>query len=152
MLPGHPGHDARGVPLVEAFCERLRVPNRCRDVAVVHTREHLLVHSVRQLRPKTLLELLERMRAFKDATLFARVCEACLSDARGRLGFEDCDYTQTDYLRQAAEVAGRLQARDVMADGVQGADIGPALALKRTDALSEWVQTRRAGSPPVQGH
>ena len=152
VLPGHPGHDARGVPLVEAFCERLRIPNRCRDVAVVHTREHLLVHSVRQLRPKTMLELLERMRAFKDATLFARVCEACLCDARGRLGFEECAYTQTDYLREAADIAGRLQARDVMAEGVQGADIGPALSALRLAALEAWVQAQRAGSPSVQGH
>lgn len=150
-LPGHPGHDARGLPLVEAFCERLRVPNRCREVALVHTREHLLVHTVRQLRPKTLQELLERMRAFKDAALFERVCEACLCDARGRLGFEHCDYTQTAYLREAAAVAGQLQARDVIADGVQGAEIGPALAARRTQALEAWVREQRAGSTPVQG-
>lgn len=152
VLPGHPGHDTRGLPVVERFCERLRVPNRCRDVAVVHTREHLLVHSVRQLRPKTLLELLERMRAFKDEALFARVREACLCDARGRLGFENCEYTQTDYLLEAARVAGALQARDVIAEGVRGADIGPALAARRTAALSAWVQAQRAGSPAVQGH
>jgi tRNA nucleotidyltransferase (CCA-adding enzyme) len=126
--------------------------NRCRDVAVIQTREHLLVHSVRQLRPKTLLELLERMRAFKDETLFARVREACLCDARGRLGFEDCEYTQIDYLQQAAAVAMKLQARDVIAEGVQGADIGPALAVRRGEALDAWVQAQRAGSPTVQDH
>lgn len=149
-LPSHPGHDARGVPLVEKFCERLRVPNRCREVALIQTREHLLVHNVRQLRPTTLLELLERLRAFKDETVFARVREACICDARGRLGFENCDYSQTDYLFEAAQVAMRLQARDVIADGKQGADIGPALAAKRTEALADWVQQQRANSLTVQ--
>ena len=149
-LPSHPGHDARGVPLVETFCERLRVPNRCREVALIQTREHLLVHNVRQLRPKTLLELLERLRAFKDETVFVRVREACICDARGRLGFENCDYSQTDYLFEAAQVAMRWQARDVIADGKQGADIGPALAAKRTEALADWVQQQRANSLTVQ--
>ena len=137
-LPSHPGHDARGVALVERFCERLRLPKRCREVALIHTREHLLVHTARQLRPKTLLEMLERMRAFKDETVFAQLCEACVCDARGRLGFEDCEYSQVDYLRQAADVASQLQARDVIAEGVSGADIGPALAVRRIDALSHW--------------
>ncbi len=136
--PSHRGHDARGVPLVEAFCIRARVPNACRDIAVIHTAEHLLIHSVRQLRPKTLLELLERMRAFKDARVFSMVCEASICDARGRLGFENCDYSQVDYLAEAARIAGALQAKDVMAEGVAGKDIGPALFAKRLAALSAW--------------
>src|SRR3546814_2038139 len=48
--PSHRMHDARGVPLVEAFSARLRVPSACRDLAVLHTREHLLIHRVLELR------------------------------------------------------------------------------------------------------
>lgn len=145
--PSHYGHDLAGVPLVERFCERLRVPKACREVALIHTREHLLVHQVRQLRPQTLLELLERMKAFKDERQFAQVCEACLCDARGRLGYEDCDYPQLDYLRAAAAEASQLQAREVMAEGIQGAAIGPALAAKRGERLSAWVSRQRAADP-----
>lgn len=142
--PSHHGHDLAGVPLVERFCERLRVPKACREVALIHTREHLLVHQVRQLRAKTLLELLERMRAFKDERQFAQVCEACLCDARGRLGYENCEYPQLAYLRAAAAEAGQLQAREVMAEGVVGAAIGPALAERRTARLSTWINQQRA--------
>lgn len=141
--PSHHGHDLAGLPLVERFCERLRVPKVCREVALIHTREHLLVHQVRQLRAKTLLELLERMKAFKDERQFALVCEACLCDARGRLGYEDCDYPQLDYLRAAAAEAGQLQAREVIAEGIVGAAIGPALAEKRVARLGEWLSRQR---------
>ncbi|ROH93150.1 multifunctional CCA addition/repair protein [Stagnimonas aquatica] len=141
--PSHHGHDLAGLPLVERFCERLRVPKVCREVALIHTREHLLVHQVRQLRAKTLLELLERMKAFKDERQFALVCEACLCDARGRLGYEDCDYPQLDYLRAAAAEAAQLQARAVMAEGIVGAAIGPALAEMRTARLGEWLSRQR---------
>ena len=147
-LPSHRSHDARGLPLVRAFCERLRVPNSSRDVALIHTAEHLLVHIVRQLRPKTLLEMLERMRAFRDPrqanSLFERVGEACLCDARGRLGFEDCAYPQLDYLRAAAAAANQVQARDVMAAGVSGAAITPALFEARVKRLSEWKAQQQA--------
>lgn len=142
VLPRHPGHEARGVPLVTAFCDRLRVPNRCREVALIHTREHLLIHQVRQLRPTTLLALLERLQALRASPVFAAVCQASYCDARGRLGLEDCEYPQVAYLQAAATVAGAVQARELMGDGVEGAALGAALAAARVEALREW---REAG-------
>lgn len=136
--PSHRGHEARGIPPVERFCERLRVPRRCRDLAVVHCREHLLIHQVRQLRPATLLGLLERLQAFRRGDFFDRVCEAAESDARGRLGLESCDYPQLDYLREAREVASAVAVQPLQAQGFEGAALGAALAQARTAALAEW--------------
>jgi tRNA nucleotidyltransferase (CCA-adding enzyme) len=73
--PSHKMHDQRGVPLVEQVCARLKIPNICRDVAVHHTREHLLIHRIRELRPETVLKLLERLDAFRQPDRLARVCE-----------------------------------------------------------------------------
>lgn len=142
VLPRHPGHEARGVPLVTVFCDRLRVPNRCREVALIHTREHLLIHQVRQLRPATLLALLERLQALRAGPVFTAVCQASYSDARGRLGLEDCEYPQVAYLEAAAAVASAVQARELMRDGVEGAALGAALAAARVEALRTW---REAG-------
>ena len=136
--PSHRMHEMRGIPLVEAFCERLRLPNHLREVALIETAEHLNVHRVQELRPATLLELLERMKALKSPEVFERVLEASLCDARGRLNFENAAYPQVDYLRAAAKVAGALSARDVMAEGAVGAAIGPALFAKRQRALTDW--------------
>jgi tRNA nucleotidyltransferase (CCA-adding enzyme) len=144
--PSHKMHDARGVPLVEQFCERLRVPASCRELAVLHTREHLIVHRALELRPETLLDLLERLGALRQPDRFELALKACECDARGRTGFEDCDYPQTDYLRAAAEVARQVQARDVMDGSVSGAAVGEALKRERLARLKIWVQQRRAQS------
>lgn len=137
-LPSHRMHDMRGLPLVERFSERLRVPASCRDLALVHTREHLVIHNARQLRPETLLGLLERIGALQRGPRFEQVLQACLCDARGRLGYEHCDYPQADYLRTAAKVAAEIQAADVMKDGVSGAAVGEALKLRRKERLAAW--------------
>jgi tRNA nucleotidyltransferase (CCA-adding enzyme) len=142
--PSHRGHEARGVVPVEACCERLRVPRRCRDLAVLHCREHLLIHQVRQLRPATLLALLERLQGFRRGDLFERVCEAAESDARGRLGLEHCDYPQLDYLRAARAVAAAVPVPPLQAQGFEGAALGEALGRARTAALSEWKQAQAA--------
>ncbi|MGQ0528632.1 MAG: multifunctional CCA addition/repair protein [Panacagrimonas sp.] len=137
--PSHRGHDARGLPLVKTFCERLRVPANARDLALTVTRDHLLVHRVRELRPETLLALLERFDAFRRPDRFELALQACECDARGRLGFEDCAYPQTDYLREAA-VAAAVANADVIADGFSGAAIGVEVRQRRGRNLQSWKQ------------
>ncbi|MES2489768.1 MAG: multifunctional CCA addition/repair protein [Pseudomonadota bacterium] len=136
--PSHRMHEARGVPLVEKFCARLRVPSDYRDLAVLVTRDHLNVHRCAELRPQTLLELLERMQALRKPEVFEQALQACLSDARGRKDFEQDEYPQVRYLQAAAEVARAVQAKDVMAAGFSGVKVGEELKVRRVDVLKAW--------------
>src|SRR5690606_41304280 len=42
--PRHAGHEERSAELIDALCERLRVPVECRDLASLVAREHELMH------------------------------------------------------------------------------------------------------------
>ncbi len=139
--PSHKMHDQRGLPLVEKFCERLRVPNDSRDLALKVTRDHLLVHRVKELRATTLLELLERFEAFRKSSRFEQALQACECDARGRLGFENCEYPQTDYLRAAARAANEIQAAEVVAAGFSGPAVGNELRDRRAKRLEQFKQS-----------
>ena len=136
--PSHKMHDARGVPLVERVCERLKIPNSCREIALHHTREHLLIHIVRELRPETLLGLLERLDAFRKPDRLDRLCEASLCDARGRLHFEHCEYPQADYLKAAHQVATAVPVQAVVAAGFSGAGVSRELKQRRVTALTAF--------------
>ena len=48
--PRHIAHEQRSVALIEALCQRLRIPNSYRDVAVLVGRYHLLSHKLMELR------------------------------------------------------------------------------------------------------
>jgi tRNA nucleotidyltransferase (CCA-adding enzyme) len=141
--PSHKMHESRGVPLVRGFCERLRVPADCRDLAVIHTREHLIIHQARELRPQTVLELLERVDLARRPERFELLMQACLCDARGRTGFEDCDYPQVPYLREAARVMLEVQARELATEGLTGEAIGAELKKRRLERLAAWVKSQR---------
>ena len=52
VLPSHRGHEERGIPLVEAFCARLRVPKDYQRLAVNVCRDHLCAHQAFALSPK----------------------------------------------------------------------------------------------------
>ncbi len=141
--PSHKQHEARGVPLVEKFCERLRVPAECRDLALIHTREHLIIHQALELRPGTLLELLERVDVARRPERFAQLLSACLCDARGRTGFENCDYPPVPYLQEAAKAMVEVQAGDLAGAGMTGEAIGAELRKRRLERLTEWVKSQR---------
>jgi tRNA nucleotidyltransferase (CCA-adding enzyme) len=132
----------RGLPLVEQFSARLRLPNAQRDLALAVTRDHLLVHRAYDLRPSTLLELLERFGAFKRGDFFDNALDACLCDARGRLGQEQSQYPQVAFLRTARDAAAEVQAEQVTRDGIQGPAVGEELRKRRTQRLSALKQAR----------
>ncbi len=142
VLPHHYGHEASGVPLVEQLCARLRVPNDYRELALAVTRLHLRVHQAAELRPDTLVELLERTRAFQQPERFEHFLLACEADARGRLGLEERDYPQSDYLRGALAAANLVQARDIVAAGFSGEAVGQELRKRRTEAIAAYKASR----------
>src|SRR5690606_26946118 len=56
VLPSHHGHEQRGVKLVRALCERLRVPNDCRELGEMVSNWHTHVHRAQELKAQTILK------------------------------------------------------------------------------------------------
>jgi tRNA nucleotidyltransferase (CCA-adding enzyme) len=125
------------VALIEALAERLRVPNALRELAVLAARHHGRVHRALELRPATVLELLEACDAFRRADRFAELLLACEADARGRTGLEERPYPQADYLRRALAVAAGVALSAEERATLSGAAFGERLRLKRLAALKE---------------
>jgi tRNA nucleotidyltransferase (CCA-adding enzyme) len=117
VLPRHIGHEGRSVDLLKPLCERLRVPNECRDLALLVAREHGNIHRVMETGAAGVVRLLERCDAIRKPGRFAEALQACESDARGRLGFEARGYPQAERLRVAL-VAARAVDAGAIAKGV----------------------------------
>jgi tRNA nucleotidyltransferase (CCA-adding enzyme) len=134
--PRHIAHEQRGVALIEKLCDRLRVPNAYRELAVLVSRYHLDAHRATELRDTTLLELLERLDAFRRAARFEQWVLACEADARGRKGLENRDYSQADYLRRARKAAASVTLDATELDGLDGPKIAEKLRKARLAALA----------------
>ena len=115
ILPRHIGHEKVGVDLLGPLCERLRVPADCRDVALLVARYHGDMHKIDELRPTTVVTLLERCDVFRRPERFADVVAACEADYRGRLGYADRAYPQSQSWRHAMAAARAVDAGAVAA-------------------------------------
>jgi tRNA nucleotidyltransferase (CCA-adding enzyme) len=129
--PSHRGHEEAGVPLIEALCARLKVPNGFRDLAVLTARHHAVVHRADELRPATVLKLLEATDAFRRQERFDEMLSACEADARGRTGLEAQPYPQADFLRGAQAAAASVTLSESERQGLAGAAVGARLREKR---------------------
>jgi tRNA nucleotidyltransferase (CCA-adding enzyme) len=108
--PRHIAHEERSVGLVTVLCERLRVPAECRDLALIMAKQHGNIHRAAELRPATIVQLLQSADAFRKPERFARLLQACESDARGRLGFGDRPYPQAARMAAALKAATAVDA------------------------------------------
>ncbi len=108
--PRHIGHEERGVRLVQEACRRLRVPNDCRELAVVTVRWHGDAHRAMEMRSSTVLKLLQATDALRQPVRFAEFLRACESDYRGRPGYEDRPYRQAERLDAALRAALAVDA------------------------------------------
>lgn len=131
VLPRHIGHEVRSVDLLLEVCERLRVPNECKDLAVVVAREHGNIHRSEELNAAAVLRLLERCDAIRKPARFEQVLLACECDARGRLHKQDDAYPQAARLRSA------LQAVQSIATEIIAANAHAIWANRPKDAQKE---------------
>lgn len=140
--PHHHGHGPAGVRLVKALCQRLRVPNPVRDLAILVAEYHDLIHTVNKLRPETLLKLFDAVDVWRKPLRLEQMILTSEADARGRTGFENKPYPQGDYLRQAYQVANAVSIKEVVASGLQGLAIRDELKRRRQQALADWKPTQ----------
>ena len=84
-----------------------------------------------------MLTLLNATDALRRPDRFEAFLLACEADARGRLGLEDRDYPQANYLRQALAAAQDVSAKQFKESGLTGKAMGDAIAAERIRVLEQ---------------
>ena len=137
ILPRHIGHEENGVALVNGVCDRWKVPNRFRELAVAVTRHHLHCHRAPHLKATTILRLLKEVGALRQPEKLIKFVRCCEADARGRLGFEDRPYRSGQWLLKAFDALQTIDTREFIDKGLSGKKLGDAIERRRLAILNE---------------
>ena len=138
--PSHPGHETLGLSLQKQIAERLKIPNEHAQLAALVCEHHTKLHRIRELRPITLLNLLEALDVFRRPERLEKFLLACEADSRGRTGFEDRDYPQRDFLNAVLVATSDLNIEALLAEN---SEANPAAVIKNkrlqivTDTIAE---------------
>lgn len=136
IWPRHHGHEERGIALVKALCERLRVPTDCRDLAIMTARDHGNVGRAMEMRPATLQDLLERNDAFRKPQRFLDMLKAAECDCFGRAGLVNIEFPQPAFLSNVLSAAQSVNAGEVAQKHLgEPQKIAEAVRIARIDAI-----------------
>ncbi|MGI9308335.1 MAG: multifunctional CCA addition/repair protein, partial [Gammaproteobacteria bacterium] len=133
--PRHHGHEHRSAELTHVVCDRVNAPNRFRDLALHVAEHHALCHRALELRPETILKLLERVDAFRRPDRFALFLLACEADLRGRKGMEQNPYPQAELMEAARTAAAEVDTKGLAEKSEDGKEIGALIKAARLAAI-----------------
>ena len=135
VLPRHTGHEAQGVALLGPLCDRLRVPSDCRDLALLVAMFHGDIHRAAELKPATMVKVIERCDGLRRPERFVGMLSACECDYRGRLGFAERPYPQAALWRRSLAAVRAIDAGAIARACPDPAQIPSRLHEARVAAL-----------------
>ncbi|EGR0657777.1 multifunctional CCA addition/repair protein [Vibrio cholerae] len=133
--PSHKLHCHTGLNIIESLCERIRVPNEFRDLALAVCAQHSNIHRADELKPATKLKVLGLLDVWRKPERLEQVLLCCEADHRGRLGLEAEPYPQREIFLRAYHAALGVAVQAVIADGFQGKQIKEELDKRRVSAI-----------------
>ncbi len=135
--PSHKMHCHTGLKLIKALCERVRVPNEYRDLALMVCEQHSNIHRAAELRPETKLKILNKFDVWRKPERLNDILLCCMADSRGRTGHEDIDYPQKAIFERAYQSALSVEVQTIIQDGFKGAAIREEMEKRRIEAIAK---------------
>ena len=142
--PSHKGHGQKGLAVIKKFCRRLKVPNECRDLALLVSEFHTNIHSAFELKASTMVGIMDKCDAWRKPERFQQMLQCCVADSKGRTGFELLPYPTADYMWQAFQAALQVDIQAIIKAGFQGVEIKKKLSEQRRQLVQEFkIQQRQ---------
>ena len=133
--PSHKMHCHTGVKIIKKLCERVRVPNEFRDLALLVCEQHSNIHRAGELKPTTFLKVLNKFDVWRKPDRLNDILLCCQADHAGRRGLEDQPYPQKARFEAAYQAALQVEVKAIIADGFKGKDIREEQEKRRAVAI-----------------
>nr|WP_136250228.1 multifunctional CCA addition/repair protein [Ningiella ruwaisensis] len=135
--PSHHGHDDLGLSAIENFCKRLGVPNQCRDLALLVSQHHSVIHRVFENSPEDILNVLNKADAWRRPQRFEQLLLTCKCDFLGRKHFANRPYPQYEYWRKLLVDLGKIDVQQFVQNGAKGPEIKQMLHQARLEVIAK---------------
>jgi tRNA nucleotidyltransferase (CCA-adding enzyme) len=139
-LPHHYGHDKKGIDIVKQLCDRLKIPNDYKDLALLSCRYHMRVRMIWKLKNKTIVKTLMALDAFRRPNRFYKFLQVCEADFKGRLGKENEECREVKFLYNCFCVCFVIGYKDVENKNLKGKQIADEIYRLR---IREVAKLRR---------
>lgn len=128
--PRHVGHEHYGIPVLEKFCQRLKVPNEYRQLAILVIKYHLLALQGPALHPNTIVDMLCALDAFRRPERFKQWLFAC-----------ECNISQRSFWLSMYEACCEVNTKQWVTEELSGERIKQNIANVRLQNIKKILKT-----------
>ncbi|EJG0325937.1 TPA: multifunctional CCA addition/repair protein [Vibrio parahaemolyticus] len=133
--PSHKMHCHTGLKLIKKLCERVRVPNEFKDLALMVCEQHSNIHRAAELKPQTIIKILNKFDVWRKSERLKDILICCQADHAGRKGLEDLPYPQADIFMLAYQAAASVDVQAIIQGGFKGPAIRDEQEKRRIEAV-----------------
>ncbi|MFP3029507.1 MAG: multifunctional CCA addition/repair protein [Arsenophonus sp.] len=133
-----PYNTSKGIMLIEAMCNRLRIPNRMKELAKLVARFHQQIHQINQLTPESVIHIFNELDSWRKPERINQLVIACEADARARIGQEKITYLQAKFVIKAFKTVQQVSSKNIIEQGIKGIAIRNELRRQRIQRLTDW--------------
>jgi tRNA nucleotidyltransferase (CCA-adding enzyme) len=134
--PTHPDHEREAPLLIQAFCERLRIPNQLQTLARLVATVHPLIQQATQLSPECLLKLLTTVDVWRRPQRFTQVLLACQSGISNPQD-DEVTFPAADYLMRCFNTVSAIHFHDLEQGKYSGLTRQKMVWQRRLQALKQ---------------
>lgn len=131
-------HD-RGEGSIQRLCQRLPVPNDCKELALLVCRHRDACLQGRALTAEAIVTFFESVDAFRREGRFEAFLLACEADFKGRGDIENKDFYQGDFFRRLLAAVNEISVNAVLQSGLTGPKVGQAIHRLRVEKVKQLV-------------
>jgi len=124
--PSHKMHCHTGLKLIKQLCERVRVPNEFRDLALMVCEQHSNIHRAAELKPQTIVKIFNKLDVWRKAERLNDILLCCQADH---------PYPQAERIQLAYQAALSVEVQSVIQDGFKGPAIRDEQERRRIEAV-----------------
>ncbi len=135
--PSHKMHCHNGLDLIKQLCHRVKVPNECRDLALLVCQHHSNIHRAEELKASTVVKILNQLDVWRRPERFEHVLLCCQADHQGRLGLQQQPYPQRQLWQTFYRVTQQIDIQQIISQGYQGAEIREKLHQQRQQMVAK---------------
>lgn len=104
LWPHHRLHNELGLKPLKCMCQRLHVPSAYEQFAIKVVKYHSVMHHLYKGGGKTVVSLFDNLDAWRREEWVKPFALCCKCDFLGRLGFENREFSRTDYFLEMFDI------------------------------------------------
>ena len=145
ILPGHSGHELKGLAPLQILSDRLKAPKECHDLAKIVCKEHGQIHNGQHMDHISVLQVLIACDAIRRPARFKQTLNVCYCDHLGRKGFEHSPYPQLEFWKKALQAVQAVNAGEIARQSARQEQIAQNIFNNRCEALKPVLLAAKEG-------